>query len=158
MTMNADAERDVEALGTALAAALSHHDGAAAAALFAADAVLLAPGRRIVTGLADIETFWSNAVQRLLEAGSSPVGTKLLGPAAARSIGRLAMKFDEGPARDVTSKYLLVAEKSGGGWKIESLSWSRIVSGRSVRAQGARQDKPDGNQGNYDKVATLYSG
>ena len=154
MTVEAGTELEIEALGVALAAALSHHDAAAAAALFAEDAFLLAPGRRIASGPADIEAFWSNAVQQILEVGNSAVSTKLLGPAAARSIGRLAMKFAEGPSLDATSKYLLVAEKSGAAWKIGSLSWSRIAASRPVRTQSAPQHAPDGG---YAKAATLYS-
>jgi uncharacterized protein (TIGR02246 family) len=160
MAIEADVKQEIEALTAALAAALKQSDGPAAAALFTEEAFLLPPGRRMVIGRADIETFWTNTLQRLVDAGITVTSARLFGSGASRGIGRLTMKFDSQQPQEIINKFLLVAERFEAVWKIESLSWNRVASPQ-VKTPQVRQNRQQAAQvnepGTYGKVSGLYA-
>jgi uncharacterized protein (TIGR02246 family) len=159
MVVEPPVKEEIEKLSAALATALNSRNPEAAAALFTDDSFLLPPGRRIVKGKADIETFWTNAASRLREVEIVVNNTKSLSLGVARGIGRLIMAFDGEPSHKVTNKFLFIAERTGEFWKIESLGWSRVAASppKNVQIGPATQDERSANRdGAYGDVSPLY--
>ncbi|MBA3325104.1 MAG: nuclear transport factor 2 family protein [Rhodobacteraceae bacterium] len=115
---------DIQQLENKLAAALNAGDGAAAAALYAEDAVLLPPGAPMVRGREAIEAFWTAQNDPDDTLTLSTVEVVGLGPDAAQEIGAFKAEWGGDEPGSVAGKYLIVWKKSDEGWTIGSDAWS----------------------------------
>jgi ketosteroid isomerase-like protein len=112
---------------------------AAAAEVFADDAVLLPPGPEIVAGRANIQAYWDagGAIQEMV---FEPASRKAIGDDVVREAGALKLwTSGQGQrAREISCKYVLVWQKLGEAWKMESCVWNRIADPSGAAQQPRR--------------------
>ncbi len=158
MTIEKDAAEAMQALVGDLSAALNRHDPAAITALFSEDAFLLAPGRPMIKGHADIAQLWDNTLKQIHSTEFTLFNAKAYGATCARAVGRLTLKSEGQGAQPIICKYLLVAEKGDKGWRVESFTWNRVQAGQGggQRRAGADNASPQNTQA-MPKMGDLYS-
>lgn len=130
------------------ATALSGSDVSTAAAMFTDDATVLPPGRGELTGKSQVETFLSNMTRSVENLRYKSESIKPLGDTGAREFGSFSFKTrgrNGQTAQDVTGKYLLVWEKSGGDWRIAADMWNR--SGGQNGQTGQKRKMTGGKAG-----------
>lgn len=138
-----------------LVSAFNRQEIAALAAVFAAEATLLPPGHRMIKGREPIQEFWSSVAEQVNEITMTPVSVRPLGQEAAREIGRISMNFGGQGPQEITSKYLLLWEKTAESWEIESFIWNRTRSFQQGRGPQGQNRRP--GQVAYGQVPKLYS-
>lgn len=144
----------------ALVSAFNRQDFSALAALFAASATLLPPGTRIIKDRETMRQFWASVGEQVNEIALEPLEIRPLGGDAVREIGRIRMSVgDQSPQTEqstqiVLNKYLLLWQRAGESWLIESLIWNRIrrVQGRGRLARNRERLQPSRRQ-----IPHLYS-
>ena len=109
-----------------LVSAFGRRDYSELATLFAADAVLLPPGRRIIKDGDAIREFWASIGEQVQEIVLEPIEIKPLGGGAAREIGRIRMSVGDQSSQIVLNKYLLLWQRAEENWLIESFVWNRV--------------------------------
>ena len=102
------------------AAALNRGDVAAVAEFYVENAYLLPPGSEIVQGRSNIQAFWKKMIEQGSDLKLTTVDVKPLGSDAARSIGTFTYKTKGQQPQEVAGKYVLVLQRIGDDWKIET--------------------------------------
>ncbi len=107
----------IETANAQIAAAAAKGDGAALAALYAADGQVLPVGSEVVRGTEAIQKFW----QAALDSGIAGVKLKTLEVFAhdstATEVGQYELRDKAGKALD-HGKYIVVWRHEGGKWKL----------------------------------------
>lgn len=113
-------EHAIHETAAALATAISRGDAAGAAALYAADAVLLAPTAELVAGRRQIETYWRTGIA----LGVSRMELKRLelrfASTVAFEIGRYALSLAADrrePVADFGKYFVLHVQHGDGSWR-----------------------------------------
>jgi uncharacterized protein (TIGR02246 family) len=104
-------------------AAFNKGDAAAVAAMYTVDAYVLPAGAPMVKG-ADIQAFWSNAMQQLGDVKCTSIDVKPLGRNAAREIGTCTFKTKGATPQDGALKYTVVWQRENGQWKLLTDIWN----------------------------------
>lgn len=122
---------------------LRSNDLKALGACYTDAAVMLPPGRAIVTGREAIQAYWQGA-ERIQDLVFEATDTKAFGDAALREAGNLLIT-SRGQGREtfnVAAKYVAVWLKVDGGWKMDSMIWNGAGAGG-----GGRRGRGGGGQG-----------
>ena len=98
----------IQKLNDRFAQAFNAGDGAAVAALYTEDAVILPPGGEMMKGRNAIQTFWTGATKQLGDGKLTTVEVKPLGSEAAREIGTFSFRTKGSQPQEVTGKYVVV--------------------------------------------------
>ena len=114
--------------------ALRKRDFAALGAMYADDAVLLAPSASIIAGKDNISIFWEQRATRLHDMEFDTVTINPMSSDVVRAVGTFSMRSEGGQAllgekvapRDIACKYLFLWQKVGGQWKLQTAIWNRI--------------------------------
>jgi uncharacterized protein (TIGR02246 family) len=104
-------------------AAFNKGDAAAVAAMYTADAYVLPAGAPMVKG-ADIQGFWTQAMQQLGDIKCTALDVKPLGRNAAREVGTCTFKTKGATPQDAALKYAVVWERENGQWKLLQDIWN----------------------------------
>jgi uncharacterized protein (TIGR02246 family) len=105
-------------------AAFNKGDAAAVAAMYTDDAYVLPAGAPLVKGRADIQTFWSQAMQQLSDVKCTAVDVSPVGRSGAREIGACSFKTKGASPQDGALKYAVVWRKVGGQWLLNTDIWN----------------------------------
>ena len=108
---------DIEAANAAFSAAAAKGDGAALAALYAADGQVMPAGSDPIKGADAIKKFWQGA----LDSGIAAIGLMTVelfghGPTATE-VGQYELRDKTGKVLD-HGKYIVVWRHEGGKWKL----------------------------------------
>lgn len=117
-----DARAGIEAATREFEAAAARGDGAAVAALYTADAMLLPPNSDPVKGSQAVTDFW----KAMLGAGVAAKFTILEVTAhgdTAHEVGTYDMKSTDGQPLD-RGKYIVIWKRDGGRWKLYRDIWN----------------------------------
>jgi uncharacterized protein (TIGR02246 family) len=104
-------------------AAFNKGDAAAVAAMYTADAYVLPAGAPMVKG-ADIQGFWTQAMQQLSDIKCTALDVKPLGRNAAREVGTCTFKTKGTTPQDAALKYAVVWERENSQWKLLQDIWN----------------------------------
>ncbi len=106
-------------------AAFNAGDGAAVAALYSEDAVLLPPGGERIDGRAEIQTFWQGAIDSGLKAEFlHAVEVEARGDMAAEiGVFLLIAPGDGGPTK-IPGKYIVIWKRNGHTWQLHRDIWN----------------------------------
>jgi uncharacterized protein (TIGR02246 family) len=99
-------------------------DFTAIASLYTDDATAFPPGSAMVKGRAAIGAMWKRMAEQVSDPKLITLDVKPLGPSAAREIGTFNLKTKGPTPQEVTGKYVVVWEKIGNEWKLESDIWN----------------------------------
>jgi uncharacterized protein (TIGR02246 family) len=99
-------------------------DFAGIASLYTDDATAFPPGSAMVKGRAAIGAMWKGMAEQLSDPKLITLDVKPLGPSAAREIGTFSLKTKGPTPQEVTGKYVVVWEKVGNEWNLESDIWN----------------------------------
>ena len=94
------------------------------ASLYTDDATALPPGSAMVKGRAAIAAMWKGMAEQVSDPKLITLDVKPLGPSAVREIGTFSLKTKGPTPQEVTGKYVVVWEKVGSEWKLESDIWN----------------------------------
>jgi ketosteroid isomerase-like protein len=94
------------------------------ASLYTDDATAFPPGSAMVKGRAAIGAMWKGMAEQVSDPKLITLDVKPLGPFAAREIGTFSLKTKGPTPQEVTGKYVVVWEKVGSEWKLESDIWN----------------------------------
>jgi len=119
----AQSKAAIQKLDDQWAAAFNAGDAAAVAAMYTSDAYVLPAGAPMVKG-ADIQGFWSGAMQQLGDVKCTALDVKPLGRSAAREIGTCTFKTKGSTPQDGALKYAVVWQKENGQWKLLQDIWN----------------------------------
>ncbi len=132
--------------------ALRSNDLATLGSCYTENAVLLPPGKPIVSGREAITTYWQEA-ERIQDLVFEATDTRALGTGALREAGNLLVTT-RGQGREtfnVASKYMTLWVQVDGAWKIDSIAWSRASApgggGRKGGGGGGRRGRQGGGGG-----------
>jgi uncharacterized protein (TIGR02246 family) len=114
----------IQKLNDKFVAAFNKGDAAAIAAMYTNDAAVLPPGSEIVKGKNAIQAFWKKSAEQLGDIKLITVDVKPLGNNAAREIGTVTLKTKAQPPQDVSGKYVVVWNKTGREWKLDTDIWN----------------------------------
>jgi len=114
----------IQSLNDRFAQSFNAGDGAAVAALYTDDAVILPPGGEMMKGRSAIQAFWKGATEQLGDGKLTTVDVKPLGSEAAREIGTFSFRTKAPQPQEITGKYVVVWEKVGGDWKLATDIWN----------------------------------
>jgi uncharacterized protein (TIGR02246 family) len=116
---------EIQKLEDKLGAAINGGDAkGGAAAFYTDDAIILPPGAEMITGKAEIVSFWGNAGQGIKDLKVTTADVKPLGNSAAREIGTFSFKTGGQTTQEVTGKYVVVWQKVGNDWKAITDIWN----------------------------------
>jgi uncharacterized protein (TIGR02246 family) len=122
-------EEEVRRASGELTAALVRRDAAGAAALYADDAMLLAPSAALIAGRRDIEAYWGAGVSvGLVGIDLRPIDVQVVGPVAVE-VGLYEVSLLDGGE---TGKYCVLHRRGADG------VWRRAVDVFNPDAQLAR--------------------
>jgi len=107
-------------LNAAFDAAFNGGDSATLASLYTPNAVLLPPGAEMQKGQQAIKAFWEGMMQEYTDLHLMTVDLKRYGDDTVREIGRLTVRAKATPDRQLAGKYVVVWEKFGDDWKLET--------------------------------------
>jgi ketosteroid isomerase-like protein len=138
-----------------LVSAFQRRDYSALVALFAADAVLLPPGRRIINDGDAIREFWASIGEQVQEIALEPLGIRPLGGDVAREVGRIRMSVGDQSPQTVLNKYLLLWQRAEENWLIGGFAWNRV---RPVQRRGRLRQNREGEQDGRQPIQHLYEG
>jgi uncharacterized protein (TIGR02246 family) len=119
----AQSKAAIQKLDDQFAAAFNKGDAAAVAAMYTTDAYVLPAGAPMVKG-ADIQGFWSGAMQQLSDVKCIALDVKPLGRNAAREIGTCTFKTKGATPQDGALKYAVVWQRENGQWKLLQDIWN----------------------------------
>jgi ketosteroid isomerase-like protein len=138
-----------------LVSGFERRDYPALGALFAANAVLLPPGRPIINDSDAVRQFWASIGEQVKAIALEPLGIRPLGGDAAREVGRIRMTVGDQSPQTVLNKYLLLWQRTAENWLIEGLVWNRVRLG-----QGGGRPRPNrqGGQKRRQTIQDLYEG
>jgi len=122
-----DARAGIEAASRKFEAAAAKGDGAAIAALYTADAMLLPPNSDAIKGSTAISDFWKAAVGAGVVVKFTIIEVSADGD-AAHEVGTYAMETPDGKPLD-RGKYLVVWKREGGQWKLHRDIWNSNLPG-----------------------------
>lgn len=105
-------------------AAFNKGDAAAVAAMYTEDAYVLPSGAPMAKGRADIQKFWTAAMQQLGDVKCTAVDVKPLGRSGAREIGTCTFKTKGASPQDGALKYAVVWQKVNGQWMLNTDIWN----------------------------------
>jgi uncharacterized protein (TIGR02246 family) len=88
------------------------------------EAVVFPPGGDMVKGKQAIQSFWTETAKGIQIANVKVTDVRSLGPNAAREEGYATVKTKGDNPQEMLAKYVLVWEKVGGIWKIDSYIWN----------------------------------
>jgi uncharacterized protein (TIGR02246 family) len=120
----AQSKAAIQQLNDQWTAAFNKGDAAALAAMYTADAYVLPAGAPMVKGRADIQKFFTGAVQQLGDIKITTLEVKPLGGMAAREIGTATFKTKGANPQDGALKYAVVWQREGGRWKLLQDIWN----------------------------------
>ena len=114
----------IQKLTDQLTTGLNSGDAAAVAAIYSEDAYLLPPNSAMVQSREKIQEFWAADMPSFEQAKLTTENVKPLGENAVRELGSFTVKTkgDEPQAR--SGKYVIIWEKTGDEWLIESDIWN----------------------------------
>ena len=138
-----------------LVSAFQTRDYPALVALFAADAVLLPPSRRIINDGDAIREFWASIGEQVQEIALEPLGIRPLGGDVAREVGRIRMSVGDQSTQTVLNKYLLLWQRAEENWLIGGFAWNRV---RPVQGRGRLRQNREGEQDGRQPIQHLYEG
>lgn len=138
MSQDLQESTDLAKLHEGFTEAFRNNDFDALGKFYADSAVLLPPGKPMVTGREAILAFWQES-QRILDLRFQTTDALLLSGDVMREVGQLEVLM-RGAGRETTArtaKYLLIWQNVDGGWKITTGAWSGSGgAGRRGRAGG----------------------
>jgi uncharacterized protein (TIGR02246 family) len=115
---------DIQKLENQLAAALTAGDAAAAAAIYAEDALLMPPDAAPVKGRAGIEQFWKGMAEAAGNVRLTTVEARPLGSEAVAEVGTWAATLKGDKPKELAGKYLILWRKAGADWRIAVDIWN----------------------------------
>lgn len=98
------------------------------ASLYTVDATAFPPGSGMARGRAAIAAMWKSLAEQVSHPKVTTVDVKRLGPSAAREIGTFSLKTKGPTLKEITGEYVVVWEKVGTDWKLETDIWNNDVS------------------------------
>ena len=117
-------------LGAAIAApieqfmaAFSRGDAAGAAAVYTADAQVLAPNSDVITGQQAIQTFWQRAMDMGVKAVKLATVEVVGDGHTAYEVGQFTLQGAEGQVLDA-GKYVVIWRQEAGQWKLHRDIWN----------------------------------
>ena len=118
-----DVRAAIEAVNVKFGAAWGKKDAAALAALYTANAILLAPNATRVSGSQAILEFWKAAL-----SGAPPVGKLTTAEVeahgdTAHEVGSYELSAADGKVMD-KGKYIVIWKREGGQWKMHRDIWN----------------------------------
>jgi uncharacterized protein (TIGR02246 family) len=111
----------IDAANQAFDAAFNRGDAAAVAAFYTPEATILPPGAPAMTGRAQIQAFWQQAVRQLKHLDLQAKSVTPLGPSVAREIGAFTAEMGGQP---VTGKYVVIWRRAGQAWQLDTDIWN----------------------------------
>ncbi len=111
------ARAGIEAANAEFSAAAAKGDGAALAALYAADGQVLPPGGEPVKGRAAIQKFWQGAIDSGVGAISLKTIDVFAQGSTATEVGQYELRGKDGAVLD-HGKYIVIWRHTGGQWKL----------------------------------------
>jgi uncharacterized protein (TIGR02246 family) len=99
-------------------------DFAGIASLYTENATAFPPGAAMVKGKAAIGAMWKGLAEQVTDPKLVTLDVKPLGPSSAREIGTFSLKTKGPTPQEITGKYVVVWEKIGDDWKLESDIWN----------------------------------
>jgi len=113
-------EHAIRETGAALATAISTGDAAGAAALYAADAMLLAPTAELVAGRSQIEAYWRTGIALGVSRMELDARELRFASTVAFEIGRYALSLATDcrePVVDLGKYFVLHIQSADGSWR-----------------------------------------
>jgi len=104
--------------------AFNKSDTATVVNFYQDQAVVFPPGGDMVKGKQAIQSFWTEQAKGIQIANVKVTDVRSLGPNAAREEGYATVKTKGDNPQEMLAKYVLVWEKVGGIWKIDSDIWN----------------------------------
>jgi ketosteroid isomerase-like protein len=120
-----DVRRAVESANQAFAAAFAKGDAAALAEMYSDTAEALPPGREIVTGRAEIQKAWQEAIDSGLKGLELTTREVESHGDSAHEVGTWILRNATGEVDH--GKYVVVWKKQGGAWKLHRDIWNSSV-------------------------------
>ena len=114
----ADDKADIQALNDQFCAAASRGDGAAMAALYAPDAVMLPPDNSVVTGPAAIGSYLVGLEKGGAHLKLTTTEVARLSPDFIREVGVASFDTLGDKPVNVKGTYVVVWKRVGGAWKL----------------------------------------
>lgn len=114
----------IQKLEDAWGAAFNKGDAAAVAAMYTDDAYVLPAGAPMVHGRADIQNFWSRAMQKLGDIKCTTVDAAQVSRAGVREVGTCTFKTKGASPQDGALKYVVVWRKVAGQWLLNTDIWN----------------------------------
>jgi uncharacterized protein (TIGR02246 family) len=105
-------------------AAFNKGDAAGVAAMYTEDAYVLPAGAPMAKGRADIQNFWSQAMQQLSDVKCTAADVMPIGRTGAREIGTCTFKTKGASPQDAALKYAVVWRKVNGQWLLNTDIWN----------------------------------
>ncbi|MBE7197979.1 MAG: nuclear transport factor 2 family protein [Parafilimonas terrae] len=134
--------------------ALSSGDAATAASMMADDVFVVPPGRSEMRTKSEAQNFLGSMTRAVGNLQYTTVDIRPIGDNAAREIGTFSFTMkgrqgggggggrsaggNGGGGQQVTGKYLIIWDKSGGDWKVAADMWNRNSSGGNGGGGGGR--------------------
>jgi uncharacterized protein (TIGR02246 family) len=115
---------EIEAVNSKWIEFFNKGDFTGIASLYTDDATAFPPGSAMVKGRAAIGAMWKSMAEQVSDPKLITLDVKPLGPSAAREIGTFTLKTKGPTPQEVTGKYVVVWEKIGNEWKLESDIWN----------------------------------
>ena len=114
----------IQKLTDQLTTGLNSGDAAAVAAVYSEDAYLLPPNSAMVQSREKIKEFWAADMPSFEEANLTTEDVKPLGENAVREMGSFTVKTKGDQPQALSGKYVIIWEKTGDEWLIESDIWN----------------------------------
>lgn len=121
----APAQRDmVQKLNEQFEQAFERGESARLAQMYTEDAYLMPPQADMVRGRDAIRRFWEGARDQITELKLTAVDVTPLGNDAAREIGTFTAKTKGQNVHQITGKYVVIWQNTGGEWKLATDIWN----------------------------------
>jgi uncharacterized protein (TIGR02246 family) len=115
---------EIEAVNAKWMEFFNKGDFAGIASLYTEDATAFPPGAAMVKGRAAIGAMWKGLAEQVTDPKVVTLDVKPLGPSSAREIGTVSLKTKGPNPQEITGKFVVVWEKVGNDWKLESDIWN----------------------------------
>jgi len=115
---------EIEAVNAKWMEFFNKGDFAGIASLYTEDATAFPPGAAMVKGRAAIAAMWKGLAEQVTDPKVVTLDVKSLGPTSAREIGTVSLKTKGPNPQEITGKFVVVWEKVGNDWKLESDIWN----------------------------------
>jgi uncharacterized protein (TIGR02246 family) len=120
----AQSVQEMQKMADEFAAAFNKGDTATVANTYKDDAVVFPPGGDMVKGKQAIQSFWTEAAKGIQIANFKVTDVRSLGPNAAREQGYALIRTKGDNPQEMLGKYVVIWEKVGGIWKLDSDIWN----------------------------------